>query len=62
MAYFCAVYDQTEMFWLDKLSAGDKAVIHGGLQTDLVATTGCRNTCLYRVFGGETGWMLHEIS
>jgi hypothetical protein len=45
-----AVHQQSEMGCFDMLSAGLKAVVHGGLQTGLMAVATRINTGLHGVF------------
>jgi hypothetical protein len=47
------------VFRLDVLSAGLEAVVHGGLQADLMTMTTSLYTGLHGVF--SMSWLFHEI-
>ena len=50
LAHLGAVHHESEMFCLDVLSYGLKAVVHGSLQADLMAIATSINTGLHGVF------------
>jgi hypothetical protein len=50
------VHQETEMFWFNVLSAGLEAVVHCGLQADLMALGTRLDTGLHGVFRGGVGW------
>jgi hypothetical protein len=50
---------ETEVFRLDVLSAGLEAVVHCGLQADLMTMTTSLYTGLHGVF--SMSWLFHEI-
>jgi len=60
-----AVHQESEMFCLDVLSSGLKAVVHGGLQAGLMAVATSINTGLHGVFrhfgSFGLGWVIHGI-
>ena len=62
---FGAVHQESEMFCLDVLASGLKAVVHGGLQTGLMAVATRINTGLHGVFrhfgAFGMGWVVHVI-
>lgn len=53
------VHHQTKVFRLDVLSAAIEAMVHGGLQTDLMATTTSVYAGLHGVF--SVGWFVHRV-
>jgi hypothetical protein len=59
LADFGAVDHETEVICFNMLSAGLKAVVHGGLQADLMAIATSLNTCLHSWFC--VGWVIHGI-
>jgi hypothetical protein len=65
LAHLGAVRQESEMSCLDVLSSGLKAVVHGGLQTDLMAVAASINTGLHGVFRHfgvlGMGCVIHEI-
>jgi hypothetical protein len=60
-----AVHQESEMRCQDVFPAGLKAVVHRGLQTDLMAVAASINTGLHGVFGHfgafGMGWVIHGI-
>ena len=54
-----AVHDETEMFCFNVLSTGLEAVVHGGLQANLMASATSFYTGLRGVF--RVGWLMHGI-
>jgi len=56
-----AVHHETEVFWFNVLSAGLEAVVHGGLQADLMAIGTRLDTGLHGMFRGGVGWLIHGI-
>ena len=59
MADFGAVNHETKVICFNVLSAGLKAVVHGGLQADLMAMATSLYTGLHVVF--SVGWVIHGI-
>ena len=53
------IHHETEMFCFNVLSAGLEAVVHGGLQADLMAMATSLNTGLHVLF--SVGWVIHGI-
>ena len=62
LAYLGAADHETEVFCFNMLSAGLEAMIHGGLQADLMAMTTSLYTGLHGVFRGGMGLMFHGAS
>jgi hypothetical protein len=56
-----AVHDETEVFCFNVLSTGLEAVVHGGLQADLMATATSLDTGLRGVFSGGVGRVIHGV-
>ena len=56
-----AIHDEMEVWCFNVLSAGLKAMVHGGLQADLMATATSLDTGLHGVFSGGVGWVIHGI-
>lgn len=54
-----AVHHETEMFCFNVLPASLEAMVHGGLQADLVAMSTSLYTGLHGLF--SVGWMIHGI-
>ncbi len=50
LANFGAIHQQAEMFGFDVFTAGLEAVVHGGLQADLITTATSFDTGLHGVF------------
>jgi hypothetical protein len=59
LADLSAVHDETEVFCNNVLAAGLEAVVHGGLQTDLMAVATSLYTGLHGVF--SVGWLIHAV-
>jgi hypothetical protein len=59
LANLGAVHQETEVFSFNVLSAGHKTVVHGGLQTDLMAMATSLNTGLHALF--SMGRVIHGI-
>jgi len=53
------VHHQTKVFRLDVLAAGIEAMVHGGLQANLMATATSFYTGLHGVF--SVGWFVHRM-
>ena len=59
LADFCAAHHQPQVFGFHMLTASFNAVIHGGLQANLMAGATSIYAGLRGVFG--VGWVMHGI-
>jgi hypothetical protein len=54
-----AIHQEPEVWCFNVLSAGLKAMVHGGLQADLMATAACLDTGLQAMF--SVCWLIHGL-
>ena len=59
LADLSAIHQETEVYCCNVLSAGLKAMVHGGLQADLMAMATRLDTGLQAVF--SVCWLMHGI-